>query len=155
MIGSRSSRTKRVEYRVNDLHDMFSDFHKWFNENLKNKKLASATQETSFSSPATDISIKESMTFELYANLPIGLGPILLCPMASFGAGWLRSTASSRSRRVFLCCCSPRLAPRSFSEEERTAEVHKEQLQFHRISPVPEVYTYSMPNTNAPHSPVN
>jgi hypothetical protein len=155
MIHSRSSRTKRVEYKVNNVHDMLSDVHKWFNENLKNKKLASATQETSYSSSATDISIEESMTFELYADLPIGLGPVLLCPMASFGAGWLRSTPSSRSRRLVLCCCSQQLAPRSLSEENRTAEVHKEQLQFSRISSVPESYVDSVPNTNAPHSPVN
>jgi hypothetical protein len=155
MIRSRSSRTKRVECKVNDVHDMLSDVHKWFNENLKDKKLASATQETSFPSPVTDISVEESMTFKLYADLPAGLGPVLLCPMASFGAGWLRSTPSSRSQRLFLCRCSQRLAPRSFSEEDRTAEVHKEQLQFHRMSPVPELYNYSVPNTNAAPSPVN
>jgi hypothetical protein len=117
---------------------MLSEVYKWFNENLKDKRPTSATlvgqkqPETNVGESVTSMRIGECITFELYADLPTGFGPVLLCPMVSFGPGWLRSTSGSRNHRLFWCCCSQRIIPRSLSEEDITAEVHKEQLQFSR-----------------------
>jgi len=94
--------------------------------------------ETNFGESVTSMSIGDSMTFELYADLRTGFGPVLLCPMASFGPEWLRRTSGSCNQRLFWCCCSQRLVPRSLSEQDIAAEVHKEQLQFSRTSPIPE-----------------
>lgn len=132
--GFSNSRTKRIESKVSDVHEMLSDVHSWFSENLQSKKLTVSTQECGPSNISTDAITDESaLTFELYADLPTGLGPTLLCPTVSFGAGWLRSRPGSRSQRLFLCRCSEQFASRTLSND-RVDEDHRKQLQFSLLS---------------------
>jgi hypothetical protein len=129
---------------------MLSDVHSWFSENLQSKKLTVSTQERDPSNISTDVIADESaLTFELYADLPTGLGPTLLCPTVSFGAGWLRSRPGSRSQRLFLCRCSEQFAPRTLSND-RVNEVHRKQLQFSRKLSILGLWVRPAPNPEYP-----
>ena len=115
---------------------MLLDFHSWFSKNLKSKKLDVAYEAHGLSNISEDVIADESaFTFELYADLPTGLGPTLLCPTVSFRPGWLRSRPGSRNQRLFLCHCSEQLAHGTLSNDS-VDEVHRKQLQFSRKLPV-------------------
>ncbi|KAK2803537.1 hypothetical protein FQN50_006972 [Emmonsiellopsis sp. PD_5] len=109
-----SSSTQRIEDRVDAIHSMLDEVHQWFAKNVKQTKPAPEAPK-----PPSDLEGQDPpLTFSVSIEQADGWNPLLICPRASFKAGWLDETGFSVTPGLFQCHC------------QRNDPSHRIQLQF-------------------------
>ena len=112
-----SSQTKKVEERVDQVHNMLEEVHEWFIANLKSTSAApgqtrrsrsSTSVETGSQLPSAGLTFSVSELDQEHG----GSTTILCCPRATFHPSW------HTDERLFQCRCAA------------SREVHKEQLKY-------------------------
>lgn len=109
---------------------MLSEIYEWYIDNLKYARAGpSPTAPPGSSQPIFET--KPQLTFEVYAEVPGGTEIGLICPKASFHAGWLTSRDRGSTSGLFQCHCR---SSESFQQpSSRSLEGdHTAHLQFSR-----------------------
>ncbi|KAK2777647.1 hypothetical protein FQN52_003013 [Onygenales sp. PD_12] len=114
LSGISGSSTQRIEDRVNAIHNMLDEVHQWFTKNVKQTKPVPTAPEQNSGLEEQD----PPLTFSVSIEQADGWNPLLICPRASFKAGWLDETGLSVTPGLLQCHC------------QRNDPSHHVQLQF-------------------------